>query len=229
VPTSQSTTPLDLIAHHEASHFVVGALFEIPITEIKMKPDAKYDAAVATVGLMNWVGADPQRADQAAKFKLAGPSGEKKFLGRKDNSIIGHALNDLNHAEVILKAAPTKIIVAQRKYELIQRTDALLAVDDCWRSVCALAKALMAEPSLPVNDTRRIADITELRIRLSQLSDWSSLFPTAGYWCCGRRPSCRLATVYGGPASVGRSIPSTRLVHDPRHKLSSANKRPVRG
>jgi hypothetical protein len=66
-----------VIAHHEASHFVIGALFEIPITAIHMNTDAKYEAAVETPGLMKWVETDPQRADQAAMFKLAGPSGEK--------------------------------------------------------------------------------------------------------------------------------------------------------
>jgi hypothetical protein len=144
-----------------------------------MKADAKYEAAVATDGLMKWIGKDPQRADQAAMFKLAGPSGEKRFLGRRDNSIVGHARNDLKHAEDILKAVPTKTIVPKRQYDLIQQTDRLLLVEDCWKSVCALAEALVADPSLPLQEAHRTADITGLRGRLSQLADWSSLFPTA--------------------------------------------------
>lgn len=177
--SSQSTIPLDVIAHHEASHFVIGALFEIPITAIHMKPDANYEAAVAAPGLLKWIGTDPQRAAQAAMFKLAGPSGEKTFIGRMDNSIVGHGLNDLRHADTILAAVPTKTIVAQRKHELIKQTDALLAVEDCWASVRALAEALMAEPSLQLPQAHRIAGIVDLRTRLSQLPNWDSLFPAA--------------------------------------------------
>lgn len=128
-----------------------------------MNPDAKYEAAVETPGLMKWVGTDPQRADQAAMFKLAGPSGEKKFIGRKDNSIFGHGWNDMSHADTILAAAPTKTIAPQRKHELIKQTDALLAVEDCWASVRALAEVLMANPSLQLTNAHFIAGIAALR------------------------------------------------------------------
>lgn len=119
--TSQNTTPHDVIAHHEASHFVIGALFEIQITAIQMRPDANYEAAVAAPGILKWIRTDPQRSAQAAMFRLAGPSGEKKFIGRTDNSIVGHGLNDLRHADTILAAVPTRTIVAQRKHELIKQ------------------------------------------------------------------------------------------------------------
>ena len=168
---TQSLTPHELdpvlsIAYHEASHFVVGALFDLPIISIDMKPNAQYDAAVGTFELVKWIGDVPLRADRAAMFKLAGPSGEKRFLGRRDNSIMGHALNDLKHAEDILSAVPTRTLIAMRKHELIKQTDSLLGGETCWASVQALANALVSEPSMEVAVAMQIARIADLEASL---------------------------------------------------------------
>jgi hypothetical protein len=82
----------------------------------------------------------------------------------------------MSHADTILAAAPTKTIAPQRKHELIKQTDALLAVEDCWASVRALAEVLIANPSLQLTNAHRIAGIAALRVRLSQPPDLSSLF-----------------------------------------------------
>lgn len=154
------------IAYHEAGHAVMGWYFRKRFRAISIVPTRASSGRVCFLEPLAGLGQD---TDEAVMVHLAGPMAAWPMVGRFRS---GGAIDDLAKAErLVREVAGGGDDPRERLARLKESTWNVLARDELWRAVTALAQNLLRSHKLTGSEARRIiADAAACSRRTKRLT-----------------------------------------------------------